>query len=49
MKNIYVKLQSRGIKELHTGDGSTLTDDECRTISSAITILEQKVSDILKK
>ena len=49
LKNMYVKLQARGIKEMHVEDGSVLSDDECRTITSAITILEQKVSGILKK
>lgn len=49
LKNLYVKLQARGIKEMHVEDGSVLTDDECRVITSAITILEQKVSPILKK
>ena len=49
LKNIYSKLNSRGIKELSKEDGSVLNDDDCRTINSAITILEQKVSTILKK
>lgn len=49
LKNIYVKLNNRGIKEMHVNDGSILSDYECRTINSAITILEQKVDDILKK
>lgn len=49
LKNMYVKLQARGIKELSVEDGSVLSDDDCRTINSAITILEQKVSDILKR
>ena len=46
---MYVKLQARGIKEMSVEDGSVLTDDECRAISSGITILEQKVANILKK
>ena len=49
LSNMYVKLQARGIKEMSVEDGSVLTDDECRVITSAITILEQKVSPILKK
>jgi hypothetical protein len=49
LKNMYVKLQARGIKEMHLEDGSVLSDDECRAISSGITILEQKVASILKK
>lgn len=49
LKNMYVKLQARGIKELSVEDGSVLSDDDCRTINSAITILEQKVSDIIKR
>ena len=49
LKNLYVKLQARGIKEMYAGDGSVLTENECRAISSGISILEQKVKDILNK
>jgi hypothetical protein len=48
LKNIYVNLSNRGIKAMIGGDETILSDTDCRTITSAITILERKLDEILK-
>lgn len=49
LKNMYSKLNARGIKAMHHPDESIIDDDDCRVINAAITILEQKVKPILNK
>lgn len=48
LKNIYVNLQARGIKDM-VGGSNLLSDADCRDISSAITIIERKLETILKR
>lgn len=48
LKNIYVNLQARGIKDM-VGDANLLSDADCRDITSAITIIERKLETILKR
>jgi hypothetical protein len=48
LKNIYVNLQARGIKDM-VGGANLLSDADCRDISSAITIIERKLETILKR
>ncbi len=48
LKNIYVNLQARGIKDM-VGGTNLLSDADCRDISSAITIIERKLETILKR
>jgi hypothetical protein len=48
LKNIYVNLSSRGIKDM-LGDANLLSDEDCRKIISVITIAERQLEDILKK
>jgi hypothetical protein len=48
LKNIYVNLQARGIKDM-VGGSNLLSDADCRDITSAITIIERKLETILKR
>lgn len=48
LKNIYVNLSARGIKDM-VGGTNLLSDTDCRDIVSAITIAERKLAEILKK
>ena len=48
LKNIYVNLSARGIKDM-LGDAGLLSDEECRKIVSVITIAERQLEDILKR
>ena len=48
LKNIYVNLSARGIKDM-VGGTTLLSDEDCRKIVSVITIAERQLSDILKK
>jgi glycerophosphoryl diester phosphodiesterase len=48
LKNIYAVLSSRGIKDMVTGT-NTLSDVDCRDIISAITIIERRLDNLLKK
>jgi len=48
LKNIYVNLSARGIKDMVSGT-SLLSDADCRDITSAITIVERKLEEILKR
>jgi hypothetical protein len=48
LKNIYVNLQARGIKDM-LGGTNLLSDTDCRDITSAITIIERKLESILKR
>ena len=48
LKNIYVNLSARGIKDM-LGGTNLLSDADCRDITSAITIVERKLEEILKR
>lgn len=48
LKNMYVNLNARAIKDMFTGS-QLLSDSDCRDISSAIKIAEQKLENILKR
>lgn len=48
LKNIYVNLAARGIKDM-LGDAGLLSDEDCRKIVSVITIAERQLEDILKR
>ena len=48
LKNIYVNLSARGIKDM-VGGTNLLSDEDCRKIVSVITIAERQLSEILKK
>ena len=48
LKNIYVNLSARGIKDMLAGT-NLLSDEDCRKIVSVITIAERQLDDILKK
>lgn len=48
LKNIYVNLSARGIKDM-VGGTNLLSDEDCRKILSVITIAERQLADILKK
>lgn len=48
LKNLWVNISARGVKDLTTGT-TILSDEDCRTIISVVTIAERKLEDILKK
>lgn len=48
LKNLWVNLSARGVKDLTTGT-NILSDEDCRNIISVVTIAERKLEDILKK
>ena len=48
LKNIYVNLSARGIKDM-VGGTNLLSDEDCRKIASVITIAERQLLEILKK
>jgi hypothetical protein len=48
LKNIYVNLSARGIKDM-IGGTNLLSDEDCRKITSVITIAERQLLEILKK
>jgi hypothetical protein len=48
LKNIYVNLSARGIKDM-LGDTNLLSDEDCRKIVSVVTIAERQLEEILKK
>jgi hypothetical protein len=48
LKNIYVNLSARGIKDM-VGGSKLISDEDSRKIVSAITIVERQLADILKK
>ena len=48
LKNIYSNLLARGIKDLET-NSKLLTDEDCRKISSVITIAKRQLLEIIKK
>lgn len=48
LKNIYVNLSARGIKDM-CGGSKLLSDVDCREITSAIKIVERKLEEILKR
>jgi len=48
LKNIYVNLSARGIKDMKGGT-NLLSDVDCREITAAITIIERKLETILKR
>lgn len=48
LKNIYVNLSARGIKDM-LGGTNLLSDEDCRKIISVITIAERQLEEILKK
>ena len=48
LKNIYVNLSARGIKDM-LGDAGLLSDEDCRKIVSVITIAERQLEDLLKR
>jgi len=48
LKNIYVNLSTRGIKDM-LGDAGLLSDEDCRKIVSVITIAERQLEEILKR
>lgn len=47
LKNIYVNLSTRGIKDM-VGGTDSLSDEDCRKIVSAITTFERQMADIVK-
>lgn len=47
LKNIYVNLSTRGIKDMVVGADS-LSDEDCRKIVSAITTFERQMAEIVK-
>jgi hypothetical protein len=48
LKNIYVNLSARGVKDM-LGGTELLSDEDCRKIISVITIAERQLEDILKR
>ena len=48
LKNMYVNLNARAIKDMFS-DSKLLSDTDCRDISSAIKIAEQRLESILKR
>jgi hypothetical protein len=48
LKNLWVNISARGVKDMTTGT-TILSDEDCRTIISVVTIAERKLEDILKK
>ena len=48
LKNIYSNLLARGIKDLETGS-KLITDEDCRKITSVITVAKRQLGDIIKK
>ena len=48
LKNAYVTLSNRGISDM-LGGTTLLSDEDCRDITSAIAILENKLKTILKR
>ena len=50
LKNIYVNLSNRGIKDMcGNSDVKLLSDADCRTITAAIKLMEMKLETILKR
>jgi hypothetical protein len=47
LKNIYVNLSTRGIKDM-VANTDSLSDEDCRKIVSAITTFERQMADIVK-
>ena len=47
LKNIYVNLSTRGIKDMIANTDS-LSDEDCRKIVSAITTFERQMAEIVK-
>ena len=47
LKNIYVNLSTRGIKDM-VGGTDSLSDEDCRKIVSAITTFERQMAEIVK-
>lgn len=47
LKNLYVNLSTRGVKDMVTGSHS-LSDEDCRKIVAAITTFERQMVDIVK-
>lgn len=47
LKNIYVNLSTRGIKDMVAG-AESLSDEDCRKIVSAITTFERQMAEIVK-
>lgn len=47
LKNIYVNLSTRGIKDM-VGGSDSLSDEDCRKIVSAITTFERQMAEIVK-
>jgi len=47
LKNIYVNLSTKGIKDMVAGANS-LSDEDCRKIVSAITTFERQMADFVK-
>jgi hypothetical protein len=47
LKNIYVNLSTKGIKDM-VGNAGVLSDEDCRKIVSAITTFERQMADIVK-
>lgn len=48
LKNIYSNLLARGIKDLETGS-KLITDEDCRKITSVITVAKRQLGDVIKK
>ena len=48
LKNLWVNLQARGVKDM-VGGTNLLSDADCRDITSAITIMERRLETILKR
>lgn len=48
LKNIYVNLSARGVKDM-VGGTNLLSESDCKDIQSAIKIMEQKLHGILKR
>jgi len=47
LKNIYVNLSTKGIKDM-IGGFESLSDEDCRKIVSAITTFERQMVEIVK-
>ena len=48
IRNLYVKLSDRGIKDL-LGGGQNFTDEDCRKISAIVKTFKQQVESIINK
>lgn len=48
LKNIYVNLSARGIKDM-LGDTNLLSDSDCRDIVAVVTTVKKKLKNILKR